>query len=173
MTEVKEPEVKSEVKPEVKEPEVKSEAETQAIINEVVKEVLENKKESNSDIFVTEDDTFSVKVEFYKDGPECVVKGIHEKYDPTDKDVDVRSIDIDLKYPSQGDVSLIMDSSSYRSLENMEISDVMKLESIRLSLLLRTWSLDQDTSRLGELAPEIVQGILNEVRNEIGMKGII
>ena len=57
MTEVKEPEVKSEVKPEVKEPEVKSEAETQAIINEVVKEVLENKKESNSDIFVTEDDT--------------------------------------------------------------------------------------------------------------------
>lgn len=162
--------------------------EQKEIVEQVTKEIIEqaqtdspkeiveksdNKVETNEDIFISEKDTFDVKIEFYRDeNNKLVVQTTDDDgYDPVNKTV--RSFTATFKYPSQSDLEAIMNSKVYKSPEKLEVSDIITLELIRIAILIRKWSLNQKINRITELDPKIVKGLVNKVRDVIGMDGIV
>jgi len=143
------------------EPEAKEEKET----SEEQKE-----EEENEDIFITEDDTFDVKVRWYKIEEKLFVEDGDTEFDEAQ---DVNEFAVTFKLPSQGDYEVIINSSVYRSPDEMKISDIVQLELARMVTLVRSWSLEQDISRMVQLDPDIIKAILKGIRDEVGMKAIL
>jgi len=155
---------------------------TESVLEKV--EVSENKEEksevvqSNADekslsecIFITEDDTFDIVVKWYKIDDTLFV---YESDTDFDKNVKgVNEFAVTFKYPSQGDYELIMNSTVYRSPDEMKIADVIQMELTRLVTLVRKWSLPQDMSRMVQMDPLIIKSLLKQIRDKIGMKGIL
>ncbi len=122
-------------------------------------------------IFITEDDTFDIRVRWYKIDDELFV---YESDTDFDKDMEgMNEFTVTFKYPSQGDYELIMNSTVYRSPDEMKIADVIQMELTRLVTLVRRWSLPQDMSRMVEMDPLIIKSLLKQIRDKIGMKGIL
>ena len=132
----------------------------------------EIEEDTNDDIFVTEDDTFEVNVEFYFNDDKLFVKSVDEnEYDPIGKNV--RSFSATFKHPSQADLETIMANVAYKSPEFLEMKDIISLELVRMGILLRKWTLTQKLERIVELDPKIIKGMMNSVRDVIGMDGIV
>ena len=132
--------------------------------------------ENYNDIFVSENDTFNISVEYYKDDKNnIIVNGIDDNFDTTRKS---KEITITLKKPSQGDVSLISNSNiraNINSLENMTVNQFILLEVARFSILIRSWTLPNrvNNESIMDMNPKIIKCILNKIREEIGTEGII
>ena len=127
--------------------------------------------DANESIFITENDTFTVTIQWYKDGKDIFVEGESTDFDSTRQDIN--EFTVTFKYPSQGDYEMIMNSQNNKSLENMSVSDIIRLEVTRMVTLVRSWSLKQNMDRMVQLDPNIIKSINNKVRNIIGMKGIL
>jgi len=128
--------------------------------------------ETNSEcIFITEKDTFDVKVKWYKIKDDLFIDDSDTEFDA--ETGSINEFTVTFKYPSQGDYELIMNSSVYRSPDEMKIVDVIQMELNRLVTLVRKWSLPQDMSRMVEMDPMIIKSLLKKVRDKIGMKGIL
>jgi len=124
----------------------------------------------NEDLFVTEKTTFEAKVRYYKDEKNgFIVEGVSEEFDEKNK---LQEIIVTCKYPSQSDYQSLLNSPSFKGLNDLRAVDVVLLELSRLSLLIRGWSLKQDLARIMEMDPRIVKGILWAVSQKIGMQGI-
>jgi hypothetical protein len=130
--------------------------------------VLESTEE---DIFITEDDTFDVKVRWYKIGSDVFVENSESTFDTSFNNIN--EFTVTFKYPSQGDYEMIMNSPSYRSPDEMKITDIIQMELTRVVTLVRGWSLKANLSRMVELDPMIVKCLLQSLRDKIGMKGIL
>jgi hypothetical protein len=130
--------------------------------------VLESTEE---DIFITEDDTFDVKVRWYKIGSDVFVENSESTFDTSFNNIS--EFTVTFKYPSQGDYEMIMNSPSYRSPDEMKITDIIQMELTRVVTLVRGWSLKANLSRMVELDPMIVKCLLQSLRDKIGMKGIL
>jgi len=133
--------------------------------------VNQEKKEDNSDVFVTEKDTFDISVLYYKVGNDLCVESVDEDFDY--KLPVVKHIDMTFKYPCQGDYETIIAQNAYKSPDKMTLIDVMQMELTRLVVLIRKWSLDAEFTRMVELDTKIVKAIANKVREKIGVKGIL
>jgi hypothetical protein len=131
-----------------------------------------NKKSSpDEDIFITEEDTFNIELNWYKDGGKIFVDGEDVEYDPDFEDI--RTLGMTFKFPSQGDYEIIMGSATYKSPDDVNVSDIIQMEITRMVTLVRAWTLDQKLERMVELDPNIIKGALRKIRNVIGMKGIL
>ncbi len=169
---------------------LKSMAEEQSVVEEIestpeeIKDVEEPKveieepviaqikpRDRNEDIFITEDDLFNITIRWYKKDGNVVVEGGDDGFDINEKDIN--EFVVTFKYPSQGDYEIIMGSTSYRSPDDMKISDIIQMELTRLITLIRGWSLKQEISRMVQLDPSIIKGMMKKVRDIIGMKGIL
>ncbi|MFA7219218.1 MAG: hypothetical protein WC119_01780 [Synergistaceae bacterium] len=127
----------------------------------------------NEGIFITEKDTFDVKIRWYK-----IDDIVHVDGNPNDTEFDsqysgINEFTVTFKYPSQGDYEVIMNSAVYRSPDEMNVASIIQLELTRLVTLVRKWSLKQELSRMVELDPVIINEILRQVRNVIGVKAIL
>ena len=164
--------IKEETKEEIVE-EVKEE-----IVEEVKEEIVEETKEEikeeadvNESIFITEDDVFDVKIRWYKVDNELFIEESDSEFDVDFKDI--HAFSVTFKYPSQGDYEVIMNSTVYRSPDEMKIADIVQMELTRMVTLVRGWDLKQDISRMVQLDPFIIKAILQKLRELIGMKGIL
>jgi len=132
--------------------------------------------ENYDDIFVTEKDSFSISIEYYKDeNNNLIVSGVDDSFDITRQS---KKITVTLKRPSQGDVSAISNSpirSNIKNIDSMSISEFLLLEISRFIVLMRSWSLPNkiNNETIMSINPKIIKGILNKIRNEIGTDGII
>ena len=152
------------------EQEVKNTVE-ETVVEQAPVETKQDKPDVNEDIFIGEDDTFDIKVRWYKFDGKVMVAREDDEFD--EKYEQVNEFTVTFKYPSQGDYEIIIGSSAYRSPEDMTVTNIVQLELARMVTLVRKWSLKQDISRMIELDPNIVKSILRSIREEIGMKGIL
>lgn len=127
--------------------------------------------ESHDDIFITENDTFTLEVQYYKANGDIKVKKVDDDFD--EKAENIKTISFTCKYPSQGDYQTMVNSGVYKSInENISGLDMIQLEMIRLSLLLRTWTIKKPIEEMINMDPKIVKAMLLLVNERIGLKGI-
>lgn len=145
-------------------------------IKEDKKEEAKEKKEP-SPLFVSDDDLFNVSVKYYRDYKKLKIED-EEDFNPTHEDI--QELTCTLKYPSQGDTSLIAAQSSQvkksggGATEELSLRDFIQLEFIRFAVLVREWNLDEtlNNNNIMKLHPKVVKAVLNKVREEIDMDGI-
>jgi len=175
-------EKKEEKEKDGKEGQPKEEAiDKQDVVEESKKEPKESKAEVKSvpsQLFVREEDTFDIEVEYYFDGKKVMVKGIDLLFEEAKEGV--QKLGCKIKYPSQGDSSLISAQasqmrSSTKSSDELDLRDFIQLEFIRLMVLIRGWDLDEElnNANIMKLHPKIVKSIVEKIREEIDMDSII
>jgi len=133
--------------------------------------VSETKEDPNEGIFITEKDTFDVTIKWYKINDDLFIDDSDTEFDADNGNIN--KFTVTFKFPSQGDHESILNSTSYRSPDEMKISDIIQMELTRLVVLVRKWSLQQDISRMVEMDPMIIKSMLKKIRDKIGMKGIL
>ncbi len=127
-------------------------------------------KESLDDIFIDEDDTFEVVVNYYKQKHEFCVEKVSDDFDATRK---CNQIKVKVKYPSLGDYDNIR--RSFRIKDDSTYQDIVSMEITRLMCLVRSWNLDRKLTEveLFKIHPKIIKGILVGIIENIGMDGIV
>jgi len=165
------------VKVEVAEVETKPEVKIEEVQPEVKEEVKEIKPEIKlskfADIFVTEENTFDVTVRYYKEKEDLIVEGVSDSFD---NKVDSIQFSATLKYPSQGDYAIIYSNIDNMSPgEEMGVREFLKIEFSRLACLLRSWTIDEKVSNIAlmKMHPAIIKSMIGQIRDKIGMDGII
>jgi hypothetical protein len=127
-------------------------------------------------LFLTADDGFSVKVTYQNIDGKILVKGVDSDYGKSGKEED---FSIECRYPSQNDADMISSRARMLSVNQADpaasIRVIQDLENFRLSVLMKSWTLEEDCSdeNLGQLPPVIIKGIVYEIREKIGMDGIV
>ena len=172
-------EIKEEVPVEVVVPEEAPKDETTEPKLELVKEIKEAvpveevpvEEDENESIFITESDTFDIKVKWYKVDKTLFIEDSDSEFD--EKFEDMNEFTATFKCPSQGDYEIIVAASNYKSPEEMKVSDVLQMELTRVVTLVRKWTLPQPLERMVQLDPYIIQSIMTKVRDVLGMKGIL
>lgn len=155
---------------EVKQDAIKILEQAEEVKAEEVKESTKAVKEENSDLFITEKDTFDSEVEFYNSNGTIFVKGIDPEYDITKQS---RKMTFTCKYPSMSDLATITNIMANKQITEFKATDFMLLEFSRLSVLIRRWSLPQDMSRMGEINPKIIKAMLAKIQEKIGLQGLL
>ena len=139
-----------------------------------MEEVKIEAKDGNRDIFITEDDTFTVDINYYHDPVKgLIIETIEDSFDATNKNI--KTFNMTFKYPSQGDYETIMARSKYQSIEKMNLTEVTLLETTRTIVLMKKWSLNRKltVAEMSSLDPKIIKAINNKVREKIGVSGLI
>ena len=164
----------------------------QKVLNETDVEAVEAvKPKTKSSIFVTESDTFDISIKWYIREGQILVEDADDDFDSNylgniiDKENGgkirydetfngINEIIVTFKYPSQGDYELIMNSTIYKSPEEIKVSDILQMELARVMTLIRKWNLEEDISlTLNQVDPSIMKAMISKVRDHIGMKGIL
>ena len=141
--------------------------------NENPPEKKEAKKKLTQSIFVTENDTFDVKVKFYREGAKLIVEEVDEGFD---KSQNCEEITVKFKYASQGDYDLIVSQAKLNgNTDEIDVREFTRLGLVRLMILVRDWDIDEklNNESIMKLHPKIVKALLNGIVEEIGMDGII
>ncbi len=132
----------------------------------------ENKTGAKDSPFVTDEDTFDVKINYYKDNKKIVVEGTDGFDDKKEKS----SIVFTIRYPSQADCELIMQraDSISRPGKELDVSTLLKMEAIRFMILVKAWNIDKELNNdnIMDLHPDIVRRTLIKIREEITTNGI-
>ena len=134
---------------------------------------IKKTEETNSDVFITENDTFDIVVKYYRKDGNMFVKNIDDNFDDTVKDI--KSIVVTMKYPSQGDSMIIERIKSNDSGDVNDIKTFLRLEYNRFVVLARKWNLPEklEEGQILNLHPKIVKGIFHVVREKIGLDGLL
>ena len=135
----------------------------------------ELKKESElieSDIFINENDSFTVTVKYYPvNKHEVMVMGLDDGFDENNKDI--KSFNISFKYPSFYDSQIIFSGLQNSNKDQVGMLDLLGLQNNRLLVLFKSWTLSADKAKINQLNNKIVKHILNCITKEIGMDGIL
>jgi len=99
---------------------------------------------------------------------ELIRQGI-DIYDESNPNM--QTLKVSFKYPSQQDHEII--TGTYNSKTEISIADINNLEVTRLIVLIRDWNIDADITRLTELDPKIIKGLVEKVRDVLGVQSII
>jgi len=138
---------------------------------EVVKEVVKNEEDC---LFVTENDKFDIVVKYNDNGDgKIIVENVDESFIESDK---TKKLTVTLKYPSQGDSDAISRAiTKGKNMTDYDIKDFLGLEVVRFMVLARGWSIKKDlnTENIMLLNPRIIKAMVLNVREKIGMDGII
>ena len=173
--EVKAEEVKEEVK-------VEEKAEEKDVPHPEEEEKKEEEKSEEKkikvskfeDIFITENHTFDIVVKYYKKDDKLYVDQVDDEFDQKET---YKDFSVTFKYPDQGDTARITAAASSISpnAENIDVRDLINLEFSRVLCLVRKWTLDQpvNNNNILKLHPKIIKGIVVQMRDLIGMDGII
>ena len=153
--------------------EVKKEADVASVATEVKTVVVDDSP------FVTDNDTFDVRVRYYKVNKKIMAEEVDEDFDKDNKGI--KTLSLTIKYPSQGDAFLINSQSKQSNVESKNLSqinaiaDYLQTEVIRLLNLVRKWDAKETLSNESVLSlhPKVVKAILGKVRDEIGTDGIV
>jgi hypothetical protein len=137
-----------------------------------IKEVKEVKEDNNSDIFVSENDTFDISLKYYKkDGQVYTNSGADADYSALEPS---KEIILTLKYPDYSDYAMISSSINKQDVEKLDIRDLLSMELMRIIVLMRKWSVNKELNRdnIMSLNSKIVRGLIVKVREKIGIEGI-
>jgi len=133
--------------------------------------IVEEKKQNNDDIFITEADRFVITVSYYMNKKNLIVESVDSEYQEFGNEI--KSFTVTLKYPSQRDADAISSARNVTDLENMTYVDMIQLENLRLVTLIREWSLDKPLAEIVNLNPKIIKGIKNKISEEIGSLALL
>jgi len=166
---------KNEVSPAVNGAEEKKPVSDKVAEEKVAK--VDVKKLVFADIFITENDTFEIKLPYYRKGEALLVEAVDEEYAASMGDITPTEISVTLKYPSQGDATTIINFatlSGVKKPEEVSLLDFTKLELARFTCLIRKWSLGKEITQENVMAlhPKIIKGMLIKIREKILFEGI-
>jgi hypothetical protein len=151
--------------------ELKIKTEESVEIEEKKIEIEEKKKvDNNDDIFITENDKFTLSVKYYLEGKEPIVKGFSDNYN--DRNKEVHAFDVYFKYPSQKDAEYIMSVKPIQSMEEAKVLDFIELENVRLMVLFRGWSMNRPKEDLANIHPTIIKALRAKMSDEIAGNGL-
>jgi len=138
-----------------------------------VPKILESVKRSAS-AFITDEDTFDLKVRYYVRGIKYCVENIDDNFDKEDVTDEFTFV---CRIPNQEDVNIISQrvGSSGGGGEMTMFKAFTDMEYIRLVRLLKDWSLDEPCieSSIERMHPGIVKGMIVAVRNKLEMTAIV
>lgn len=135
------------------------------------------KVNSTNSPFISDDDVFDIRVEYYKENKRIFVKGVSDLFDDKKNN---SIISFKVKYPSQADCEMI--SASSRGEGNLvqegevDVRNFFKMELARFLTLVRSWnevSRELNNKNVMDLHPDIIRAALLKVRDELGTTGII
>lgn len=130
-------------------------------------------KDDFSEIFITEKDTFDVRVRFYKKDGSLVVEGVDDSFDDKQH---LNEFTMTFKHPDQGDSAKILSQANKlgTGMENIDVRDLVNLEFSRMMCLIRKWSLEKELSNKNilNMHPKIIKCVVVGLRNKLGMDGI-
>jgi hypothetical protein len=170
--EVKTEEVKTEeVKTEEVETEevVTEEVKTEEVKTEEVKTEEVKTKQDNSDIFVTEDNTFDVEIKYYVTDSLPHIEGFSDEFDD---EIETKDFTVTFKFPSQRDSEIIMATKSIENAETATYLDFIEIENVRMMTLIRGWSLDRPLKDLSTVHPDIIKAIKAKISEKILGSGL-
>lgn len=135
-------------------------------------EIIDVNKEvdDSSDIFITEKDRFEVKIKYYMEGKNPIIKNYDDDYEDDKQSVE---FSIFFKYPSQEDTEKIMSVKNISNLESATYAEFIQIENIRLMTLIREWTLKRPFSDLSSIHPKIIKAIRAFISQEIAGNGIL
>jgi len=131
----------------------------------------ETKEQDNSDVFVGENDVFDVEIKYYKEGGNLIVENIDESFKKDHENI--KSIKMVFRYPSVKDAQSIINSSDNKMGADFSLTDLMKLQDVRIMILLKSWSLKETVGDISNFNTKILKAIRFKVSDAIGMDGII
>lgn len=128
-----------------------------------------------ADIFITESDTFDIKIQYYKQDGNVIVSGIDDIFDIKNECSEFTAT---FKYPDQGDYTSISNTAKLKTNgvgDNVDVMDFLALEFTRILCLIRKWTIDQPLTNdvIMKMHPKIVKALINKIRDKIGTDGII
>lgn len=124
-------------------------------------------------VFVTENNVFDISIKYYNQDGKMFIKNVDDDFD--DAIENFKTINMTFKYPSQGDcmaIERVLPSSDNAS-DNLKT--FLRMEYSRLVILIRKWSLSDkiEESQILQLHPKIVKSVFFEIRNKIGLDGLL
>jgi hypothetical protein len=143
-------------------------------IKEVEKEIIDFAQSNNydsSDIFVEENDTFDVKVNYYKKDNSLFVENVDTEFDITN--AGLKSFTVTFKYPSYLDMQTVHSNIQIASEDQLNLSGLIKMQNTRILVLVRKWSLSDGLEKIDKIGTKFMKAIRVLVMNEIGMEGIM
>lgn len=134
------------------------------------------KKEVMSDIFIGENDVFTVQIRYHKNdvkNGDLLVEGIDEDFSLENRNLKV--VDFTFKYPSYNDSQTIYRSSNVGVLgEQLQYSDLIALQDCRIIVLFKSWSANEKFGEtFKDLNCKIVKALRAKMSEELGMNGIL
>lgn len=137
---------------------------------------VQNSSNSASSPFISDDDMFDVKVEYYKENKKIFVKGTSDDFDDKKSST---VISFKVKYPSQADCEMISARTDNKvnlvQEGEVDIRSFYKMELNRFLILVRSWSelRELNNKNVMDLHPDIIRAVITNIREEIGTTGII
>lgn len=126
--------------------------------------------------FIGDNDNVVCKIHYYlkDDGSGFIVEGVDEEFQ---QDLAKDFFEVTFRVPTQKDSNLIRTKMTSNSGET-ELgiySAFANLEYVRMLVLIKDWTLPKLCSEdnIEELHPSFVKGIVNSLRDKIGMDGIV
>ena len=144
--------------------------EPEVIESEVIDMDEKTEIDNNDDIFITENDKFSINIVYYLDGKTPIIEGVSNEYIPDGKKL--HSFEMKFKYPSQRDAEYIMAARPIKSVEDASVMDFIEIENSRIVRLMRGWSMSRPMSDIASVHPDIIKAIRYKVSEVIGGTGI-
>lgn len=128
-------------------------------------------KIDNSDIFIKDDDTFNIRIRYYKQDKNIIVENIDSEFDENFKNI--KSFDITFKYPSYQDMLAIYNNVTLQNKEDFSIKDLLALQDARIIILFKSWTLPEKQDSIYKMNIKILKAIRTAIYNNIGMEGIL
>jgi hypothetical protein len=127
-----------------------------------------------SGLFVEDNETFDVEVEYYEVDGNLIVKDVDDSYDSKNKSEKVK---FTFRIPNQGDCVSMNPHliGLFNESGEMQVSELNRLEYVRFLNLLTSWSVDKEVSskNVEKLNTKIYRAAVNGVREKIQLQGII
>ena len=143
---------------------------TEVVQEKPILEMSQVKQEDNDDIFISEKDTFSITVKYYKKDKDLIVQGVDDEFDIS---TPCKSFDVTFKYPSYSDSQSISAIAGVKMKNDLSITDLMALQDARIITIFRSWTISGGIDKIKEMNTKIVKAIRNILIEQIGMEGIL
>lgn len=123
------------------------------------------------DVFVGEQDDFTIVVRYYKKDKDVFIEDIDVDYNKDSENI--KELNIVFRYPKYGDYSVIQSKINFGEKGILLVNDIMALQYERMFILFKSWNLSHGVEKLKDMNIKITKCILDKIHAKINMEGIL
>lgn len=121
----------------------------------------------DADVFISENDVFTVKINYYKKNGDIIIEKLDSDFDYNN---DVKSFEVTFKYPSYLDAQEIISNTNE---DGVNFSNLISLQNVRIVTLMKSWTLNSPIKNINTINNKFMKALRILVEEKIGMEGII